>query len=240
MSYTIGFTGSEVDLLLQRIEDFTGKPSPDTFAIYTNATERARFTSAGLLLLNRDNADKTTHQLQLDGNIDVLTSSYALTVRTNSTAWNELGVYSGVSDTVKLQLFAGAVDSNPIKIGARTNTQIAFTVNDSAKAVITTNGDMVIGSTATDAVNRLQVVGDATVSGVYKVDNVRVVSNRVTGWAAATGTADKTTYATYGAPDIAATYSETQVQAIADHVQVLSRHLKALIDAAVSHGLVGA
>jgi len=49
-------------------------------------------------------------------------------------------------------------------------------------------------------------------------------------WSAATGTADRTTFATYTAPTISAVPTQAEVQAVANAVQVLSRHLKALID----------
>ena len=50
------------------------------------------------------------------------------------------------------------------------------------------------------------------------------------GWTAATGTADRGTFATYTAPTISAVPTQAEVQAVADAVQVLSRHMKALID----------
>lgn len=51
-----------------------------------------------------------------------------------------------------------------------------------------------------------------------------------TGWAAATGTADRTTFATYTAPTASATYSQAEMQAVMDHMQILSRRIKALVD----------
>lgn len=59
---------------------------------------------------------------------------------------------------------------------------------------------------------------------------LKVVKNLSTGWTAATGTADKTAFATYTSPTISASPTQAQVQAIADHVQILSQHVKALID----------
>lgn len=49
-------------------------------------------------------------------------------------------------------------------------------------------------------------------------------------WTAATGTAERTTFATYTSPTISASPTQAEVQAIADHVQILSRRLKALVD----------
>lgn len=59
--------------------------------------------------------------------------------------------------------------------------------------------------------------------GAYQVDGTQVVNNRVTGWAAATGTATRTTFAT-------GTVTTAQ----------LAERVKALIDDLISHGLIGA
>jgi hypothetical protein len=50
------------------------------------------------------------------------------------------------------------------------------------------------------------------------------------GWASPTGTASRATFATYAAPTASATYSQAQIQALMTHVQVLSQHVKAVID----------
>lgn len=50
------------------------------------------------------------------------------------------------------------------------------------------------------------------------------------GWVAATGTADRATFVTYAAPTASGSYSQTEMQALMNHVQVLSRHVKAVID----------
>lgn len=52
---------------------------------------------------------------------------------------------------------------------------------------------------------------------------------KLTGFTAATGTADRSTFATYAAPTISASPTQAEVQAIADHVQILSRHMMAMI-----------
>lgn len=57
-----------------------------------------------------------------------------------------------------------------------------------------------------------------------------VARNASTGWGAPTGTASKAAFVTYTAPAISAPPTAAEVQAIADHVEVLSQRLKALID----------
>jgi hypothetical protein len=54
--------------------------------------------------------------------------------------------------------------------------------------------------------------------------------------AAATGTATRTTFATFAGQTISASPTQAQVQAIDDHVKILSEHMKALIDDARSLG----
>lgn len=58
----------------------------------------------------------------------------------------------------------------------------------------------------------------------------KVDKNHSTGWAAASGTSSKATYATYTAPAISNPPTQAEVQALANHVQVLSQHLKAVVD----------
>ena len=80
---------------------------------------------------------------------------------------------------------------------------------------------------------------DLASAKVYKINDTQVVAARVTGWGAPTGTATRTTFATFAGQDVSATYTEAEVQAIDDHVKVLSERLKALIDDLTTHGLIG-
>lgn len=61
-------------------------------------------------------------------------------------------------------------------------------------------------------------------------DGRYILKSAMSNFVAATGTADRATFATYTAPTISAPPTQAEVQAIADHLQVLSRHMKALID----------
>jgi hypothetical protein len=69
----------------------------------------------------------------------------------------------------------------------------------------------------------LDAAGDVNSTGVYRVSGTQVVRARVTGWAAATGTATRTTFAT-------GTVTTAQ----------LAERVKALIDDLTTHGLIGA
>lgn len=93
-------------------------------------------------------------------------------------------------------------------------------------------------------------VVNADASGVYKVASVQVVGARQTGWAADTGTAEKTAHATYTAGatlTFSASYTQSELTAMATRMaaveaalQGVSRGQKAVKDAAIAHGLIGA
>jgi hypothetical protein len=99
---------------------------------------------------------------------------------------------------------------------ARSNLGFGSIATQSASGVAITGGT--IGGLAS-----LGVAGDADVTGDYRVDAVKVVSNRRTGWGAPTGTASRATFETSGAT-----------------VGQLAQRLKALIDDLTAHGLIGA
>lgn len=71
---------------------------------------------------------------------------------------------------------------------------------------------------------------DTSIATTAFVTTHAVARATFTAWAAATGTAERTAFATYTAPVISAAYTQAEVQALANHVQTLSRRLKALVD----------
>lgn len=80
------------------------------------------------------------------------------------------------------------------------------------------------------------------VTTAYQVANVTVVTTRKTGWSTASGTASRATFATFAGQTITNPPTQAEVQAIDDHVKILSQRLKALIDdlhATAGHGLLG-
>jgi hypothetical protein len=87
---------------------------------------------------------------------------------------------------------------------------------------------------------RVQISESGIDAIAYMVAGNQVLGPRRTGWSAQTGTATRTTYATYAAPTIGASYSQSQVQAIADALQRVDRRMKALTDDLISHGSIGA
>jgi hypothetical protein len=95
---------------------------------------------------------------------------------------------------------------------------------DSLAARLTSAGNLLIGNTT--GTERLSVTGKIQLTATgdsYMVGTNNVVGSRKTGWAAPTGTATRTTFAT----------STVTTEQLAERV-------KALIDDLTSHGLVGA
>lgn len=77
-----------------------------------------------------------------------------------------------------------------------------------------------------------------SVKDSYSVNGVRVVSARVTGFTASTGTASKAGINASQTYSVGATYSQAEVKAISDALTETRKSLKALEDMARSHGLI--
>lgn len=74
-------------------------------------------------------------------------------------------------------------------------------------------------------------IGDVDISG--KVDK-----GQSSGWTSPTGTGSKSGYTVYVSPTISNPPTQAQVQAISDHLQIISQHVKALVDAGLASGLL--
>jgi len=98
---------------------------------------------------------------------------------------------------------------------ARTNFGLGSIATQDAGAVAITGGTVA-------GLASLGVAGDADVSGDYKVDGVKVVANRRTGWGMPTGA---TSRAAFDSSSISASQ--------------LAQRVKALIDDLAAHGLIG-
>lgn len=130
------------------------------------------------------------------------------------------------SNNVFLGQNAGGVlttGSQNVFIGATADTATVSVANAIAigyGVVNSTSNTVVIGNAS---VTNNSFTGDVSLTGVLKIDTVQVVSNRVTGWTAPTGTALRTGF-------------DTSTGTLTDALQTI----KALVDDLVTHGLVGA
>ncbi|ECS3371915.1 phage tail protein [Salmonella enterica subsp. enterica serovar Mbandaka] len=76
------------------------------------------------------------------------------------------------------------------------------------------------------------------VSGSYSVNGTKVVGARQTGWTAATGTANKGVFNADLTFTVSDTYTQSEIQAIANALIAERRRTKALEDALRAHGLI--
>jgi hypothetical protein len=81
---------------------------------------------------------------------------------------------------------------------------------------------------------------DLAAGGVYKINGTQLIAARSTGWTADTGTAEKSSHATYTGGTAGATYTQAEITAIKNALQDVSRGQKAIKDALIAHGLIGA
>lgn len=98
---------------------------------------------------------------------------------------------------------------------ARSNLGLGSMAVQTSNAVAITGGSV-------NGLTSLSVTGNADVGGVYRIDGVKVVSNRVSGWVAPTGATSRASFD-------AGTVTLSQ----------LAQRVKALIDDLTNHGLIG-
>ncbi|ATY01446.1 phage tail protein [Klebsiella aerogenes] len=107
-----------------------------------------------------------------------------------------------------------------------------------SQSVQATGGSFLVGNVPVPTTDKLQVGGSANVSVSYKVAGLQVLGARQTGWTAATGTANKGAFDADQVFTVGATYSQTEVQALADALRAERQRTKALEDAMRAHGLI--
>lgn len=107
-----------------------------------------------------------------------------------------------------------------------------------SQSVQATGGSFLVGNVPTPTTDKLQIAGSANVSVSYKVAGLQVLGARQTGWTAATGTANKGAFDADQVFTVGATYSQTEVQALADALLAARQRIKALEDMARTHGMI--
>ena len=107
-----------------------------------------------------------------------------------------------------------------------------------SQSVQATGGSFLVGNVPTPTTDKLQVGGSVNVSGSYKVAGLQVLGARQTGWTAATGTPNKGAFNADQAFTVGATYSQAEVQALADALKAACQRIKALEDMARTNGMI--
>lgn len=100
------------------------------------------------------------------------------------------------------------------------------------------SGSLLIGTIATPTTDKLQVSGSENVSVSYKVSGLQVVGARQTGWTASTGTPLLVAFNADQSYPVSATYTQSEVSAMAAGLQQARQRIKALEDAMRTHGLI--
>lgn len=107
-----------------------------------------------------------------------------------------------------------------------------------SQSVQASGGSFLIGNITTPTTDKLQVEGGANVTVSYKVAGLQVIGARQTGWTAATGTALLGAFNADQDFTVSATYTQTEIQAMATALTETRQRLKALEDMARTHGLI--
>lgn len=107
-----------------------------------------------------------------------------------------------------------------------------------SQSVQATGGSLLVGNVPTPTTDKLQVGGSVNISGSYKVAGLSVLGARQTGWTAATGTANKGEFNADQSFTVGATYTQAEVQALADALKAACQRIKALEDMARTNGMI--
>jgi hypothetical protein len=166
------------------------------------------------------------HEIRITGNTSAIS---ALSVRVTTAEGNITTLQTDVS---ALQSSVSSIQTDYVSKSATAN-----------QTVQSAGGSLLVGNVASPTADKLQVLGSGNVSVSYKVAGLQVVGARNTGWTASTGTASKagingsTTYT------VSATYTQSEVQAIAtglQQVRQLAVALQTALGATSGHGLINA
>jgi hypothetical protein len=248
-TFNIGYNiGTSIELRADAVNVFSQlrTTNAQAYRLYNTFTSATNF-ERGKFAWERSTSDASTNGF---------ISATTLTVDSGTgIAAGQIVTGTGVTPGTRVISGSGTswVVSQSQTVGA-TGARVAMVLGAPALVVGTEKGSG--GGTVralelqTDGTTRVTIAADgskATFTGdvdlasakVYRINNTQVVGGRVTGWVAPTGTATRSTFATYAGQDVSVLYTEAEVQAIDDHVKVLSERLKALIDDLTTHGLIG-
>lgn len=197
-----------------------------------------------------------------DNNVDSGLQNDALGIKiAHATRDQAISMGGAGSEGMLLSYFRGPkhIYLNGTMVGGNADTDSILVLQQGGARTII--GDVPSGND--DTVTTLQIIGTARVSGEtfklndvtleklsgqglditdsnLKVQGTQVLGPRRVGWTLPTGTESRATFATYTAPTISNPPTQAEVQAIADHLQIISRHNFALINDLMTHGMIGA
>ncbi len=137
---------------------------------------------------------------------------------------------------VRLVFTETQVANYEVRIG---NAESAIVILGGRVGVAESDIEFILGDYVSKSESGTQsLLSSLNVATSYSVDGTKVVGTRVTGFTAASGTGLKGAFAADNSYTIGTTYSQTQVQALANGLREARQRIKALEDAMRSHGLI--
>jgi hypothetical protein len=160
--------------------------SNNRLAFHTGAsfTERMRVDSAGEVLINTT-TDAGDYKLQVSGNARIgtgkldISSNTAFSMNVQRSGTSEVAgtfnnsnaiLYLGAESSAGGAIFTGS-SSYAAVIGSGANYPLQFATNNVTRATINTNGELLINTTTDNGDFKLQVNGNALISGSIKTAN---------------------------------------------------------------------
>ncbi|HFD3847278.1 TPA: phage tail protein [Serratia marcescens] len=205
------------------------------------ANHESRITAAEVTLVNHEQritsaeATLVNHETRITQNT---TDIAGLTVRMVTAESNITSLQTNVASlTTRVTTAEGNITTLQGKVSTIETNYVSKAVSTS-QSVQATGGSFLVGNVATPTMDKLQVGGSINISGSYKVAGLPVLGARQTGWTAATGTANKGAFNADQLFTVGATYTQAEVQALADALKVACQRVKALEDMARAHGLI--
>jgi archaellum component FlaG (FlaF/FlaG flagellin family) len=152
---------------------------------YTSNTQRGRINSAGEWIIDASGTDAGDYKLQVVGNARIGTgkldissnTAFSMNVQRSGTSEvagtfnNSNGIlYLGAESSTGGSLFTGS-SSYAAVIGSGAAYPLQFATNNVTRATINTNGELLINTLTDNGDFKLQVNGNALISGSIKTAN---------------------------------------------------------------------
>lgn len=206
----------------------------------TLADHEVRLTTAEAELVNHEarisanEAELANHETRITQNTNDIAG---LTVRMVTAESNITSLQTNVASlTTRVTTAEGNITTLQGKVSTIETNYVSKAVSTS-QSVQASGGSFLVGNVATPTTDKLQVGGSVNAVS-YKVAGIQVVGAQQTGWTAATGTANKGAFNADQSYTIGASYSQSEVQALADALKAACQRVKALEDMARAHGLI--
>jgi hypothetical protein len=162
-----------------------GTQGANLMLFFTNNTQRGRINSAGEWIIDASGTDAGDYKLQVSGNALVtagkldISSNTAFSMNVQRSGTSEVAgtfnnsnaiLYLGAESSAGGAIFTGS-SSYAAVIGSGAAYPLQFATNNVTRATINTNGELLINTTTDNGDFKLQVNGNALISGSIKTAN---------------------------------------------------------------------